>query len=152
MVPNEESSRNSLPRNLRRSPIQVHNPAITPVSPASGPMLPPKRSGNRAPPAVAPMCLYSYRPVFLTSAITVLRLSGYGPNLRSNRPTRMPPREQITSGHHQVLMLANAVLGIKSQIRLIPWLSRKRKSHTAAPASAPITSVKSAKITRLTIG
>ena len=58
-VPALASSRISLPTNLSRSPTQVQSPAMTPVRPASGPMLPPNMSGMSAPRNIALMCLYS---------------------------------------------------------------------------------------------
>ena len=58
-VPAFASSRISAPTNLSRSPTQLQSPATTPVRPASGPMLPPNKSGRSAPTNIAPRCRYS---------------------------------------------------------------------------------------------
>ncbi len=55
-VPTDAMARISRPAKRSRSPTHVHSPAMTPVSPASGPMLPPNSSGSSAPKNDAPMC------------------------------------------------------------------------------------------------
>ena len=47
-VPTMVMARKSLPNRRMRSPTHVHRPAMTPVSPASGPTLPPNSSGSKA--------------------------------------------------------------------------------------------------------
>ena len=54
-VPMVVSARKSAPKRRIRSPTQVHSPAITPVSPASGPIDPPNSSGRSAASESLPM-------------------------------------------------------------------------------------------------
>ena len=54
IVPTDVSCRNSLPKRFMRSPTQVQMPATAPVSPASGPMGPPKKSGSKAAADITP--------------------------------------------------------------------------------------------------
>ena len=75
-IPMSVSPFSSLPKLLIRSPTQVHNPAITPVSPASGPTEPPNTRGSTAPTDMTPSLSYSYRPFSFTLAMTSGRFSG----------------------------------------------------------------------------
>ncbi len=58
-IPMSVRSFRSLPNLLKRSLTQVHNAAITPVNPASGPTDPPNTSGRTAPTDMTPTLSYS---------------------------------------------------------------------------------------------
>lgn len=64
------SSSSSL-NNFNLSPIQVNNPAIMPVKPASGPTLAPNINGNIDETADEKMLLYGYLCSFFTILITL---------------------------------------------------------------------------------
>jgi len=78
----------SLNKCLNLSLIQVHNPAIIPVNPASGPTLAPKIKGNRAEKKEEKILLYLYLPFILISFITVFNSSGESPNFFFHIPVK----------------------------------------------------------------